>query len=210
MFVLLPRIFKSINKKIYRFSKRNSRQISSFVLASRILSIGLVLVIAPFGLKPYRQNQSTYSAKQTTVKLDINSPFILNEPSKTTNIQVGKSKIDLEKLGLSHDPIEIKVLIQETAPKYGVDWRLVYAIGYLESGNFNSSLARTQNNFFGRKASSGTYASWSSTVEAINNQCEYLKTRYIDRGMVTPYQMNRVYAEGNTWGAKVTSIMSSL
>ncbi len=131
-------------------------------------------------------------------------------PNNNIEITSGRSRIEIERLGLSHDPNEIKVLIQEIAPKYGVDWRLVYAIGSLESANYNSSLARRQNNFFGRKAISGGYASWPNTIEAIDNQCNYLKTRYIDRGMDTPFEMNRVYAESGTWGIKVTNIMNSL
>jgi hypothetical protein len=171
-------------------------------VTSYVLSTLSIFIITPFAL-PHQ----TYL---TTVKLDTNNPFVLSEPDKTVNIPIGNSRYELERRGLAHDPEEIKLLIQEIAPEYGLDWRLVFAIGYLESGNFNSSLACRQNNFFGRKASSGVYASWPDVETAIRNQFEYLNTRYIARGMETPYEMNHVYAESDTWGAKVTGIMNSL
>lgn len=198
MLVLIPRLIKNL-KQIY---KRNSQRISRFKVTSYVLSALSIFILTPFTF-PHQ----TYV---TAVKLDTNSPFILSEPDKTVNIPVGNSQFDLQRRGLAHDPEEIKLLIQEVAPEYGVDWRLVYAIGYLESGNFNSSLARRQNNFFGRKASSGVYASWPDVETAIRNQFEYLNTHYIARGMDTPYEMNHVYAESPTWGAKVTGIMNSL
>jgi len=147
---------------------------------------------------------------QTNLKLDANSSQILVLADKEVKIERSLSRAEVAD-GLDNMDREILMAyMQDLSQEYGVDWKLVYAIGYLESGNYNSSLARNQNNFFGRKASSGVYASWGSIEEAIRNQFEYLKTRYIDRGMDTPYEMNRIYAESGTWGAKVTSIMNSL
>jgi hypothetical protein len=195
------------------FFVKAQKQIDSLLRARKfsltqtraLFSLGALMVVATtFG---GYQFGPTY---QTDIKMDLQNPNLLNIPNQKVEIIQGISRFDMEQLGKTHDPAEIKYLIQEIAPKYGLDWRLVYAIGYLESGNFNSSLARLQNNFFGRKASSGVYASWPNTLVAIENQCEYLKTRYIDRGLDTPYEMNHVYAESGTWGAKVTSIMNSL
>lgn len=198
MLVLIPRFIKQLK----HFYQRNSQRISRFKITSYVLSALSIFIFTPFAL-PHQ----TYV---TAVKLDTNNPFVLSEPDKTVKISAGISQYDLERRGLAYDPEEIKLLIQEIAPEYGVDWRLVYAIGYLESGNFNSSLARRQNNFFGRKASSGVYASWPDVETAIRNQFEYLNIRYLARGMDTPYEMNHVYAESPTWGAKVTGIMNSL
>lgn len=207
MLVLFPKLVNKLKKTAKKFYKRNSQRISRLSKPSKLISFLFLFAIlvpisvnADFGHKTY----------QTTVGLDTKSPTLLTDPVQTVNVPVGLSRDEIEKLGLSHDPQEIKMLIQQIAPQYGLDWRMVYAIGYLESGNFNSSLARRQNNFFGRKASSGTYASWPNTIEAITNQCEYLKTHYLDRGLKTPQEMNRVYAEGNTWGTKVQSIINSL
>ena len=196
---------KKFQKQIYRFAKRNSKRISALLMLSKLISVFFLFAILPMG--NLSTSRSTY---QTAVKLDIKSPHLLSLNNDNMNIQTGRSRADLKTLGLSHDPEEIKILIQETAPTYSLDWRLVYAIGYHESGNFNSSLARRNNNFFGRKASNGGYASWSTPEEAIRNQCEYLKTRYFDRGLNTLSAINRVYAEDMSWHYAIESVINSL
>ena len=205
MLVILPKLIQNFYLKLETLSRRYSQRISRFKLTSYLVSALFIFVFALYG--GFIPEPETYS---TTVKLDTNSPFILTEPDRIVNIPFGDSRNDLQGRGLVHDPESIKLLIQELATEYGVDWRLVYAIGYLESGNFNSSLARRQNNFFGRKASSGVYASWPDVETAVRNQFEYLNTRYLARGMDTPAEMNRVYAESPLWASKVQGIMNSL
>lgn len=196
---------KKLQKQIYRFVKKNSKRISAFLMFSKLITVFFLFAILPMdSLSP-----SSY-AYQTAVKLDTKSPNPLTLNNEYINIQTGRSRADLKALGLSHDPEEIKILIQETAPAYNLDWRLVYAIGYHESGNFNSSLARRNNNFFGRKASYNGFASWSTPEEAIRNQCEYLKTRYFDRGLNTLSAINRVYAEDMSWHYAIESVINSL
>ncbi|KKQ90868.1 MAG: hypothetical protein UT15_C0003G0043 [Berkelbacteria bacterium GW2011_GWA1_39_10] len=170
----------------------------------------LLVVTGLFAIVPVNMLSSKAANYQTDVKLNTNQPLLLELPEKKVEIKTGMSKIDLEKRNLSYDPETMKAMIQEIAPEYGVDWRLVYAIGYHESGNFNSSLARRNNNFFGRKAVSGGYASWSTPEDGIRNQFEYLKSRYFNRGMDTPVKINPVYAEDMSWHYKIEAVMNSL
>jgi len=209
MLVLIARLIVQLGRKIKQTCKRrDGRRWPHLKIASNLVSIFFVVAILP--LTGFVGAANPSDSNPTTVKLDIKSPFVLSEPDRTVNIPVGTSRYEMARRGMTHDPAQIKLLIQKIAPEYGVDWRLVYAIGYLESANFNSPLARYQNNFFGRKTSSGLYASWPNPIEAIRNQCEYLKTFYLDRGFNTPFKMNHLYAESPTWGAKVTGIMESL
>ncbi|MEK7142888.1 MAG: glucosaminidase domain-containing protein [Patescibacteria group bacterium] len=206
---------KKLPKKIYRFIRSrlrrasllagNSQRISSLLVVSKLISVFFIFAVLPIG-----SIETPRSSYQTAVKLDTQSSNLLSLNNSNINIQTGRSRADLQALGLSHDPEEIKILIQEVAPAYNLDWRLVYAIGYHESGNFNSSLARRNNNFFGRKASYGGYASWPTPEEAVRNQCEYLKTRYFDRGLNSLAAINRVYAEDISWKYAVESVMNSL
>lgn len=129
---------------------------------------------------------------------------------KKTEIVIGISRADMDEFNRNPEPEKIKQFMCSIAPEYGIDWKLVYAIGYHESGNYNSSLAERNNNFFGRKASSGGYASWSTPEEGIRNQFEYLKNRYIDRGMDTPAKINPVYAEDNSWQFAIERVMNTL
>lgn len=201
MLILIPRLVKNLKK----FYKRNSRRISKFPVLIKLMPLIILL-----GLIPFAKSQTEKSSFKTNLKFNPNSPEVLVLADREVKVTQSPSRAEVADGLDSMDREVLKAYMQDLGQKYGVDWRLVYAIGYLESGNYTSSLARNQYNFFGRKASSGTYASWSSPEEAIQNQFEYLKTRYIDRGMNTPYEMNRVYAEGNTWGANVSGIMNSL
>jgi hypothetical protein len=152
----------------------------------------------------------TYDSYTPNIALDKNQANLLAINPRITEIKPGLAKADIDKLNVEHDPEAIKAYIQETAQKYDVDWKLVYAIGAYESGNYQSSLAQRNNNFFGRKATSSTWMQFDTAQEGIDNQFEYLKTRYIDQGLDTPEEMNHIYCEGDTWKYKVRSIMNSV
>lgn len=166
----------------------------------QLFSIGFLLALIPV-------TSQSFERPVYDTRIQFNgSEHILSLPEKRVEVYSAGSREDLNNL----EPEAIKGLIKYLGEQYGVDWRLVYAIGYHESGNFNSSLARRQYNFFGRKAGSGGYASWGTPEEAIRNQFEYLKTRYFDRGMDTPAEINPVYAEDMSWHYAVESVMNQL
>lgn len=175
----------------------NKILISTFILAALFLTSTSVVSA---------KNQQL-NTNITFSKGDIN-PLAIG-PRKT-EIVVGISEEDMNLFNQNPNPEMIKKFMCSIAPEYGVDWKLVYAIGYHESGNYNSSLAQRNNNYFGRKANSSGYASWATPEEGIRNQFVYLKTRYFDRGMDTPEKINPVYAEDNSWHSAVESVMNTL
>lgn len=205
MLTFIPKLVEKLIAKIQNSVKRDSIRIPRLTMVSGIVSILFVGYILPYG----GLLGSTSDTNQTTVKLDTKSPLVLTEPDQTVNIPVGMSRYALAQKGLAYDPQEIKLAIQEIAPEYGIDWKFVYAIGWIESG-YNSSLARRNYNFFGRKAGRGVYARWSDPESAIRDQFSYLKTHYFDRGLDSPYEIGPIYCEGNTWAGKVTSVMNTL
>jgi len=148
--------------------------------------------------------------KETTIVFDQTNPWAIALGENKVAIQPGLAKVDMDKLNLDHNPEAIKAYIQQLGAEYDVDWKLVYAIGAYESGYFQSSLAQRNNNFFGRKANSSSWMSYDTAEEGIRNQFDYLKTRYLDKGMDTPAEMNRVYCEGDSWQYKVQFIMDSV
>lgn len=169
--------------------------------AVHLISIGFLLVLIPFNVS------APQKATETRIQFNQNDPVnIVDVADKKVVVETGGSREDLN----SYNPEAFKGLMKQYSLQYGIDWKLVYAIGYHESGNFTSSLARRQNNFFGRKASSGGYASWVTPEDAIRNQFEYLKTRYFDIGLDTPEKINHVYAEDSSWSFAVRSVMNSL
>lgn len=166
-----------------------------------------ILIIIFLGVAKNQHN--AYNPQETQIKFTPDKINPLSLDTKETRVVQGVAKVDLEQMNASTDPALIKDYIKELAPDYGLDWKLVYAIGAYESGYFKSNLAQSQNNFFGSKATSTTWMSWDTPEEAIQNQMEYLKTRYVDRGLDTPEKMNRVYCEGDTWKYKVRYIMDT-
>ena len=146
----------------------------------------------------------------TRIVLDKNSTKLLVVENPKTEVITGISKDSMDELNNNPNPELIKQYICSIAPEYGVDWKLVYAIGYHESGNYNSSLAQRNNNYFGRKASSGGYASWATPEEGIRNQVEYIKNMYYSRGLTTPEAINPIYAEDGSWCIAINRVMNSL
>jgi len=174
----------------------------------RITLFGTAILVPVFMLVPMGNAKNATFDSRVVLNADNINPLSL-ETAKT-QIQPGIAKDDIDRLNQTADPELVKKLMQEIAPEYGIDWKLVYAIGYHESGNYSSSLARRNNNFFGRKSTSSGYASWSTPEEGIRNQFEYLKTRYFDRGLSTPESINPVYAEDGSWKYAVRSVMNTL
>jgi hypothetical protein len=91
---------------------------------------------------------------------------------------------------------------------YGISPKLIIAISGIES-SFGVKLCGPYN-AWGRKAKGGGYKSYNSWKEAIWDQAFYLKTRYIDRGLVVVEQIAPVYCPPNyvVWANKVTHFMS--
>lgn len=171
-----------------------------------LVKVGLVVAI--FALVPVGTAKSKTFDSRVALSTSATNPLTLTD--KKVEITEGIANEDMKQLNENPNPEMIKLYMKTIAPEYGVDWKLVYAIGYHESANYNSSLAQRNNNYFGRKASSGGYASWSTPEEGIRNQFVYLKDRYFARGMDTPAKINPVYAEDNSWQIKVQSVMNTL
>lgn len=146
----------------------------------------------------------------TNIVFDKGNAQMLKIQPKQTSIVIGISNANMQDFNDNPTPDKIKQFMQAIAPEYGVDWKLVYAIGYHESGNYGSSLGERNNNYFGRKAKSGGYASWSTPEEGIRDQLDYIHRVYYSRGLDTPGKINPVYAEDGTWHFKVEAVMASL
>ncbi len=158
-----------------------------------------------------------FTPTQSAKAYDVNSVLSLNTAQyfpfniapKPADVKPDVPQVDMNKVNIDHDPDAIKAYMQQIAPEYGVDWKLVYAIGAYESGYYKSSLAQYSNNFFGRKATSTTWMSYASAEEGIRDQFLYVKEHYLDRGLDTPAKMNHIYCEGDTWQYKVQYIMDN-
>lgn len=201
---MLIQKFETAREFVKKFIHKNKQFLANSVQVSKMASVVALLVIIPLNITAI-QNKTYHS----DIKFAA-SDQIVKAPEQKIQVISLPSRDQAQNSSGSISPDAMKAMIQEIAPEYGLDWKLVYAIGYYESGNYNSSLARRNLNFFGRKASSRTWAAWNTPEEAIRDQCAYLKEHYFDRGLNTPYEIGPIYCEGNTWAGKIISVMNRL
>lgn len=103
----------------------------------------------------------------------------------------------------------------EAAEKYDLDWKLVVSIAGVEStfGKFipgGHQPGFTTYNCWGWGVYGDQALGFKSWKDGIYTVSEGLKKNYVDKGFVTPFQMNRIYAASPTWGTKVTYFMNDL
>lgn len=97
----------------------------------------------------------------------------------------------------------------DAAKKYDLDWKLLPAIAGVEStfGKFTPGGSR---NAWGWGVYGNQAVYFKSWTEGIYTVSEGLKEEYVNRGLTSPYLMNRVYAASPRWGSKVTYFMKDI
>jgi hypothetical protein len=103
----------------------------------------------------------------------------------------------------------------EAADKYDLDWKLVASIAGVES-TFGKHTPGSE--FFGNESYNawgwGVYGdnslgfpSWKDGIYTVSRG---LREKYVNRGLRTPLEMNRIYASSKTWGVRVDYFMSRI
>jgi hypothetical protein len=95
----------------------------------------------------------------------------------------------------------------DAAEQYNLDWKLVPAIAGVES-TFGKNLLEGTHNAYGWGGGTIRFESWRDGIYTISKG---LAEKYIARGLVTPHQIQRVYAPpSETWGNNVTYFMQKI
>lgn len=102
----------------------------------------------------------------------------------------------------------------EAADNNNIDWKLVPAISGVES-TFGKAIPGGTGDYSSYNGWGwGVYGNqaiyFKSWKDGINTVAQGLKTRYIDRGLKSPAEMNRVYASSPTWGVRVEYFLNDL
>jgi len=93
------------------------------------------------------------------------------------------------------------------ADRYQLDWRLVPAITGVES-TFGKQIPAGSYNAYGWANGTFYFQSWEQSIDYVS---QYLKEKYLDRGLDTPYKMGPVYAPpSRTWAVKVVYFMEQI
>ena len=102
------------------------------------------------------------------------------------------------------------------ATDYGVDPYLALAITLLETGcKWNCSALVTQCNNVGGMKGQGrclgsSYATFASLDAGIEAMIKNLAVNYIQKGLITPEQINTKYATSSTWAYKVNNYINAI
>ncbi len=137
------------------------------------------------------------------ISLKASSPVIVYE-GMTLEELGAKLDRSLNSTLSGYGPIFAKYAIE-----YGVDPYLALSITLLETGcTWNcSSLVKKCNNVGGMKGkgscNGSSYASFPSLEEGISAMISNLSQNYIQKGLITPEQINTKYATSSTWANKV-------
>ena len=94
----------------------------------------------------------------------------------------------------------------DAADSYGVDWKLVPAISGVES-TFGKQIPAGSYNAYGWNNGDFRFNSWEDSIWYVTSQ---LRTRYIDRGAITVFQIGKIYATSPFWAGKVTLFMAKI
>lgn len=97
----------------------------------------------------------------------------------------------------------------EAADKYNLNWKLVVAIAGVES-TFGKQIPGGYNAYGWAIYTPDSQFAFNSWRDGIFTVSEGLKVKYVDRGLETPLEMNRVYAASPTWGAKVNYFLNDM
>lgn len=95
----------------------------------------------------------------------------------------------------------------KAADENQLDWKLLPAITGVES-TFGKQIPAGSYNAYGWANGVFYFKSWEQSIDYVS---QYLKEKYVDRGLDTPYKMGPVYAPpSKTWAWKVVYFMNQI
>lgn len=140
----------------------------------------------------------------------VPEPNLTNTPHQIVARKIDREAEILAKYLATHNsPLQYHAQdFIDASREYNLDWRLVAAISGVES-TFGKHIPGGYNGWgWGVYGNQALY--FESWKEGIYTVSQGLKENYVNRGLVTPYQMNRAYAASPKWGSKVTFFMNEI
>lgn|GEM_PF-309926 len=127
------------------------------------------------------------------VKIDDNRPFIVERFLNGTPLEPYSEQI------------------VEISDKYQLDYRLIPAIAMKESSAGNAAPSQSYN-AWGFENGRTKFSSWEEAIETVGKT---IKTKYADKGLITPEQMMPIYAPpqiltGGKWARDINHFFSQM
>lgn len=150
--------------------------------------------------------------------------IIFPKPAKAYQVAGSSAVLKNEALGIKNPDIRVEKLkayladfnsplasyaenFVEAADTYQLDWKLLPAITGVES-TFGKQIPAGSYNAYGWANGAYWFKSWEQSIDYVSG---YLKEKYIDRGLDTPYKIGPVYAPpSSTWAWKVVWFMNQI
>ena len=150
--------------------------------------------------------------------------FTFFQPVQATEVAGGSAVLKNEILGIQSPDARVEKLeaylekhrsplasyasvFVEAADRYQLDWKLVPAITGVES-TFGKQIPFNSYNAYGWANGAYRFQSWE---ESITHVTQYLREKYVDRGLDKPTKIGPVYAPpSQTWAGKVIFFMKEI
>lgn len=154
--MLVQRIFKKGARVHFNKLMADSRRISAFALAGKVMVFSAIFSFLPFGLP--HANAQKYD---TAIKFDQANPLALSLNDNMVRIELGESIVTQEerennarfayvqpKEAVSEsrehrDPAEFRPVYMAAAQQFGIPWQLIEAVHEVESGKSGSTMTRS-------------------------------------------------------------------
>jgi hypothetical protein len=149
-----------------------------------------------------QQNTGSFAALPTAQNVFIDE--VTAEDARTEKIRQFLDKYD--------SPLEPHAkYIVEVADTYGLDYRLIPAIAMQES-NLCKKSPEDSNNCWGFGIYGGKITRFDSLKQAIEKVTHTLATKYKDRGLITPDEIQGMYtpSSNGSWAFSVNHFMEQL
>lgn len=144
---------QEVVKYLRKFARENAQRISALMLASKMLSVVMLLALLPLGAG----SQTPKTQNSPEIKLDQTSPLAVAGKNRQVAIATGESNLDWQtkaaarkigysdtsSFGIERDPSYFRGLYQRAGAAYGVPWQLLEAVHYVESGASDSTTERS-------------------------------------------------------------------
>ena len=180
-----------------------------FILGLITLILIIAITITLYNSKTKKLDSLDSNNPESSNKVEVKDPIVFDG----LTMKELTEKLDRT---LSSNLDGYGYLFAEKSIELGLDPYLAVAITMLETGCKwgCSSLLRNCNNVAGIKGkpgcNGGSYKSFNSLEEGINYFLEMLYNNYYSKGLTTPEQINKRYAEDKTWYIKVNKYIENI
>lgn len=201
------RNIKKSNPRLYK--EKRTKEIELLIL------LIILIIVAFFTLTHMYTNKKIFTVENTQVLCENKAKSV----DDTKIVYDGMTMNELaEKLNKSLNST-VKgqgYIFAKYSLQYNVDPYLAVAVMLHETGCkwTCSSLARVCNNYGGQKGkpscNGGSYRSYETQEKGIEGYIKNLYNNYISKGLTTPKQINKKYAEDKNWYKNIESYIKSI